>query len=196
MAKSVEEYLTKHSGWEPHLIQLRELLLSSGLEETVKWGAPAYTLNGKNVVGIAAFNNHCALWFHQGALLKEHTALLHNPGKDGPKAMRQVRFGKGQEINPDLLRGYVLEAMQNQREGRVIKPAQGKTLEMPAELLAAMDEDESLKQKFENLTPGRQREYAQHIAEAKRETTKLKRLEKIKPMIKDGKGLYDKYKNC
>lgn len=66
---------------------------------------------------------------------------------------------------------------------------------MPAELLTALDEDETLKQNLENLTPGRQREYADHLAEAKREVTKLKRLEKIKPMIRDGKGLYEKYKN-
>jgi uncharacterized protein YdeI (YjbR/CyaY-like superfamily) len=46
------------------------------------------------------------------------------------------------------------------------------------------------------LTPGKQREYAEYITEAKKDETKLKRIEKIIPMIKAGIGLNDKYKNC
>ena len=34
---------------------------------------------------------------------------------------------------------------------------------------------------FQTLTPSKQREYCDHIATAKREPTKLSRLEKIKP---------------
>ncbi|MEL7473318.1 MAG: YdeI/OmpD-associated family protein, partial [Planctomycetota bacterium] len=44
--------------------------------------------------------------------------------------------------------------------------------------------------------PGKQRQYNEHVSEAKREETKLKRVEKIKPMILEGVGLHDKYKNC
>jgi uncharacterized protein YdeI (YjbR/CyaY-like superfamily) len=40
----------------------------------------------------------------------------------------------------------------------------------------------------------KQREYADYIAEAKREETKTKRIEKIKPMILKNIGLNDKYK--
>jgi uncharacterized protein YdeI (YjbR/CyaY-like superfamily) len=54
--------------------------------------------------------------------------------------------------------------------------------------------DKTLKTAFEKLTPGKQKEYIVYINEAKREATKLKRLEKIKPMILDGIGLNDKYK--
>jgi uncharacterized protein YdeI (YjbR/CyaY-like superfamily) len=46
------------------------------------------------------------------------------------------------------------------------------------------------------MTPGKQREYCEYISEAKRDATKLKRLEKIIPMIIEGVGLNDKYKNC
>ena len=54
--------------------------------------------------------------------------------------------------------------------------------------------DQTLKVAFEKLTPGKQKEYSVYINEAKQETTKLKRLEKIKPMILQGLGLNDKYK--
>ena len=47
---------------------------------------------------------------------------------------------------------------------------------------------------FDALTPGKQREYAKYVAEAKREETRLSRTKKIMPMIKAGKGLNDRYR--
>ncbi len=52
----------------------------------------------------------------------------------------------------------------------------------------------SLKSAFEKLTPGKQKEYNLYIDEAKQEKTKISRIEKIKPLILEGKGLHDKYK--
>jgi uncharacterized protein YdeI (YjbR/CyaY-like superfamily) len=49
-------------------------------------------------------------------------------------------------------------------------------------------------QPFHNLTPFRQKEYCEHIETAKREATKLSRLEKMRPMVMEGKGLNDKYR--
>ena len=68
--KSVEEYIETHPSWEKELESLRAIMQNTELEECIKWGAPVYALEGKNVVGIAAFKNHCALWFFNGALLK------------------------------------------------------------------------------------------------------------------------------
>ena len=59
-----------------------------------------------------------------------------------------------------------------------------------------LQNDAELNRAFKSLTPGKQREYADHINEAKRDATKQSRLEKIIPMIKEGIGLHDKYKNC
>ena len=77
-----------------------------------------------------------------------------------------------------------------------IAPKSTKDVAIPDLLKAAFKEDSSLETWFKKLTPGKQKEYANYIAEAKRDTTKQSRLEKITPMIKNGKGLYDKYKNC
>ncbi len=49
---------------------------------------------------------------------------------------------------------------------------------------------------FKALTKGKQREYADYIADAKREETKLKRLDKIVPMIEADQGLNDRYRKC
>ena len=64
------------------------------------------------------------------------------------------------------------------------------------ELEHAFAKADKLKTAFLNLTPGKQREYTEHIASAKQEATRLRRLDKCIPMILSGTGLHDKYKNC
>ena len=194
--KSIEEYINCHSYWEEELRQLHEMMLTTQLKPEIKWGAPVYTLDGKNVVGIGAFKNHYALWFFNGALLKKNTALLVNAQEEKTKALRQIRFGKGDEVKNSELLQYIHEAIENQQEGREIKPDFNKKLVMPDELSRFLKADKELETSFEKLTPGKQREYADYISEAKREKTKQSRIEKIIPMIKNGVGLHDKYKNC
>ncbi|VTP97122.1 YdeI/OmpD-associated family protein [Sphingobacterium daejeonense] len=47
---------------------------------------------------------------------------------------------------------------------------------------------------YYQLTPGKQKEYAEYIEEAKQEKTKISRVEKIISLVLAGKGLHDKYK--
>ncbi len=194
--KSIEEYINCHSYWEEELRQLHEMLLTTQLKPEIKWGAPVYTLEGKNVIGIGAFKNHYGLWFFNGALLKRNTSLLVNAQEGKTKALRQIRFEKGDEVKTSLLLPYIQEAIENQQKGREIKPDFNKELVIPDELSTALKVDKELETSFKNLTPGKQREYADYISDAKRETTKKSRIEKITPMIKNGVGLHDKYKNC
>ena len=192
--KSFEEYAEKHQKWKEQLQQLRELLLSTELEETIKWGAPTYVLNNKNVVGLGAFKNHYALWFFNGALLQQNTKLLINAQEGKTKALRQIRFKKEEELSISILKKYVEEAIQLQKAGKEIKPKKSKPIEIPTELAEAFKQDKSLKIAFEKFTKGKQREFAEHIGNAKRETTKISRLKKCLPMIKEGVGLHDKYR--
>lgn len=192
--KNVEEYIAKHPKWAEQLRQLHEMLLTTELEPTIKWGGPVYTLNGKNVLGIGGFKNHFGIWFFNGALLKENTALLVNAQEGKTKALRQLRFEEDDQIKISVLLPYVQEAIQNQKEGKEIKPVKNKKVVIPSQLSQAMEKDEELKSRFEAMTPGCQREYSEYIFEAKKEETKFRRLDKIIPMIKSKKGLNDKYK--
>ena len=40
MAKTVDDYIAAAKYWPDELIKLRSILKQTGLEETVKWGAP------------------------------------------------------------------------------------------------------------------------------------------------------------
>jgi uncharacterized protein YdeI (YjbR/CyaY-like superfamily) len=194
--QTAEEYISTHPKWGKELRELRTMILSTEVEETIKWGVPVYTVDGKNVLSISAFMNHCAIWFYNGASLKKNTAFLEESEENTSKAIRQIRFEKDQEIPLEELHKYVLEAVQNQKEGKLTEPEKVQELVIPPELEIAFSEDPSLDTAFKNLTPGRQREYCKHVLEAKREATKKNRLEKIIPLIKSGGGLHDKYKNC
>ena len=173
---------------------LRDILLETELEETVKWGAPCYTLKGKNVVGLTSFKAYTGLWFHQGVFLKDQQKKLINAQEGTTKALRQWRFTSIEDIDVELVKQYVQEAIQNQREGKEIKPVRAKKIDIPEELKSELSQNNVLNEAFRSLTPGKQREYCEHIGSAKQEKTRLNRLEKAIPMILDGVGLNDKYK--
>ncbi len=194
-SEKIDAYLEKHKAWDKQLVALRKILQSSELEETVKWGAPTYTLNGKIVASIAGFKQHCALWFHQGVFLKDTAGKLVNAQQGTTRGLRQWRFEQGDKVDAALVKSYVSECIANHKSGKQIK-AKPKRLKLPDELAELLDSDTAFKKQFEALTPGRQREYADHVESAKQAKTRLSRLEKIKPMIEAGVGLNDKYRDC
>ncbi len=194
---SVEEYIESHEQWVEALTILRNIINSTEMEETLKWSSPVYTLNGKNVLGLGAFNHHFGLWFFNGVFLKDEKKLLINAQEGKTKALRQMRFTTIEDIDKKTVLTYVKEAIENQKLGKEIKVDRSKKeTVIPDELQQILNEDTNLLENFKSLTPYKQREYCEHIASAKREATKLSRLEKITPMILNGVGLHDKYKNC
>lgn len=194
--ESVDAYIDGHPEWHDELVKLRDILNSTELVETVKWGAPCYTINGKHVVGLGAFKNFVSLWFFQGVFLKDQKQVLINAQEGRTKGLRQWRFEAIKDIKPRNIMTYVNEAIELQKQGKEIKPDRSKPVEVPLELQQALDKNKQLRLKFDKFTKGRQREFAEHIASAKRAETKQARLDKITPMILDGVGLNDKYRNC
>ena len=194
---SIEEYIEVNTHFAEELTILRNIIASTELEETIKWNAPVYTLSGKNVVGLSAFKNHFGIWFFNGVFLKDEKNLLINAQENKTKALRQMRFESKADINEAAVLSYVKEAIENQKLGKEIKPTRTtKPVVVPIELKTAFTKNKNLENAFNVLTPGKQREYCRYINDAKRETTKLSRIEKITPMILKGIGLHDKYKNC
>ena len=194
---SVEEYIEYNSHFQEALNILRNIMLKTELEETIKWNAPVYSLDSKNVIGLGAFKNHFGVWFFNGVFLKDEYNLLINAQEGKTKALRQMRFENASEIDENKVLSYVKEAIENQRSGKEIKPEKSsKETIIPIELQEVLNQDSKLKTNFLNLSPYKQREYGEYIISAKRDATKQTRLDKIVPMINDGVGLNDKYKNC
>lgn len=192
----ITQYIAKHNQWEEELTCLREIVLSTSLQETIKWGAPVYTVDSKNVIGLGAFKSYVGIWFFQGALLNDSKKKLINAQENKTKALRQWRFKSYQDIKnlSELIKEYILEAISNQKQGKFIKPDRNKPLIVPSELRELLSENIELTEKYSELTKSKQREFAEYISEAKRTETRYKRLDKIEPLILQGIGLNDKYK--
>ncbi|MCF8374157.1 MAG: DUF1801 domain-containing protein [Bacteroidales bacterium] len=191
---AVEEYILNNEKWQEVLIRLREIFLTTEVEESIKWGQPAYSVNGKNIAGLGAFKSYVAIWFHQGTLLSDPHKLLINAQEGVTKALRQMRFSSVDQIDENIVNEYIREAIQNQKEGKSIKPDTNKELILPDELAFAFQEDPEIEAAFKKFTLGKQREFAGYILEVKKHETKQKRLQKIVPLILDGVGLNDRYK--
>lgn len=192
--ESVDSYMEYHKEWADQLSTIREILLSTELEETVKWGVPAYTLDGKIIVGVGAFKNFISIWFHQGVFLTDPEKVLVNAQAGVTKALRQWRFNENDSININTIHSYILEAIKNQKNGIELAIKRNKSVPIPSLFQERLNKESVLKTAYYNFTPFKQREFCEYISGAKQEATKSRRLEKIIPMIEQGIGLHDKYR--
>ena len=173
---------------------MQNIVNRTELQKEFKWGSDIYTFRGKNVVGWGGFKDFFTEWFYNGVFLEDKAKVLITASEGKTKALRQWRFTDAAQMNEKKLMAYILEAIQVVKDGKEIKPEKSAP-PVPGGLFEEhLQADPAFRQAFERLTPGKQREYIEYIDEAKQEKTRLTRLEKIKPLVLDGKGLNDKYK--
>ncbi|HMR90754.1 MAG TPA: YdeI/OmpD-associated family protein [Chitinophagaceae bacterium] len=180
--------------WAKELALVAAILNKAPLGKSIKWGAEVFTYEGKNVVSYGGFKNYFTIWFYNGVFLKDKYKVLVNAQEGKTKSLRQWRFTSIKEVNEKKILEYVQEAIAIEQKGLKIKPEKFKPVEPPTLITAALKKDKALQAAFDKLTPGRQKEYIVYINEAKQDATRQSRLEKIIPVIKQGKGLNDKYK--
>lgn len=198
-AQKVEAYYEEEHPHKNAIAQLRELVLKTKLEETFKWMFPTYTLNNKNVLAICKFKNHFGIWFFNGVFLTDPLNVLENAQEGKTKAMRHWKFSSASDIDPKSVMAYVKEAIVNQEHDRVLHPTkkkETKPLAIPILLEQELIKNKELLTAFDTFSPYKKKEFCEYISEAKQEKTKLRRLQKIIPMIKEGVGLNDAYRNC
>lgn len=171
---------------------LREIINETELTEDYKWMHPCYTLDDKNVVIIQDFKHYCALLFEKGAIMEDPYQSLIQQTKN-VQAARQLRFESLDEVNQrrEEIKWYVEEAIRIEKSGEKVPMKKTEDYDMPEELQAKLDAMPELKEAFNNLTPGRQRQCMYHIGQAKRAATRENRVEKYIDYILDGKGMND-----
>lgn len=187
----------KVNTWRNELIELRRIVLECGLNEELKWKVPCYTIENKkkekkNVLIIAAFNTNCVISFFNGNFLKDEKKLLEKPGENTQNAM-VIRFTSIEKIfsQEDTIKSYILEAIELENSDKKSKPKEVTKTIYPEELLELFNENTSLKNAFERLTPGRQRAYLLFFSSPKQSKTRISRIEKYIEKILVGKGIND-----
>ena len=183
----------KVNQWAEELGKLREIVHKTELVETNKWGSEVYTVNNKNVLGLGGFKNYFTIWFFNGVFLKDTTGVLVNANEGVTKGLRQWRFFSKDDIDEKRILEYIHEAIENEKAGLSIKPEK-KAVMKCAFFENELNSNSELKKALEKLTPFKQKEFWEYMATAKQEKTKIIKLEKIKPLIMENRGLNDKYR--
>lgn len=191
MNPGVDEYIERSQKWPELIGALRPILLAAGLTEDVKWSKPCYSHNGKNIAIVQEFKHALSLMFFKGALLSDPGGVLVDQGPNSRSAKR-IEFTSVDHVHrlAETIRQCVAEAIEAEEAGLVVEAAP--ELALVDELRDRLDEDPELKAAFEDLTPGRQREYNLHIGAAKQSSTRAARVEKYADQIRAGRGLRDR----
>lgn len=178
--------------WMAGLLALRRLCLDAGLVETVKWGHPCYMQAGRNIVLIGAFRGDFSLGFFNAALMKDPHGVLERSGPNTAHAdtMRFENSGAVEAMAP-VIREYLLEAMTYADTG-IKPPRETRDVELPDELVDALDSDPEMAEAFARLTPGRQRSYVINLAPVKKPETRIARIVKFRDKILEGKGAMER----
>ncbi|TXN35064.1 hypothetical protein FVB32_10740 [Flagellimonas hymeniacidonis] len=188
-------YYQKEHHFRAGIQILREIALQTDCVEDYKWNIPVYTVNGKNVFGICRFKHHFGVWFYNGVFLTDPKKVLRNAQEGKTKGMRHWYFSNEQDIDNTTVLAYMVESIENQKNGKeIVNSKNEKLTSIPVLLKTELSKTNTLKVAFEALSPYKQKEYCDYILEAKQEKTKIRRLEKILPMIANGVGLNDAYR--
>ena len=202
MITEIEDYFAKGCGrcerfatpdcstrkWADGLGDLRRICLEAGLVETVKWGHPCYMHAGRNIAIIGAFRGDFRLSFFNAALMKDPEGVLET---QGPNARHpdMIRFVDNSQVakRAPVIQSYLQEAM-GYAEAGIKPPKEESKIELPVELVDALDADPELAEAFHNLTPGRQKSYVINLNSAKKSETRVSRIAKFRGKILAGKG--------
>lgn len=174
---------------------LRETIHNS--EKTVvedwKWKIPIFCTENEMICGFAAFKNHVSLTFFNGARMNDRYKLFSEDCS--AQKTRTIKFYSLSEIPRQQLLVYFKEAflLKKTPNTRISKKA---TFEIPALLQTALNNNLLAKTNFENMTYTYQKEYALHISQAKREATKISRLEKVITNLEQNIKMHEQYGKC
>ncbi|MEZ4951632.1 MAG: YdeI/OmpD-associated family protein [Saprospiraceae bacterium] len=179
--------------WTKELEMLRLIALECGLKEELKWKVPTYTFQNNNVAVVSALNDYAVLSFFKGSLLQDEHQILQKPGPNTQSA-RIIPFTDTKRIEElkTILKTYLFEAIEVEKEGLKVDFKAKNELEYPEELIQKMENDPELKEAFEALTPGRQRGYVLYFNGAKQSKTKLDRINKYRSKILTGLGVHER----
>ena len=162
-------------------------------EETMKWSAPSFTVDGKILLMMAAFKAHAAVNFWRGQEI----------GDGGPKAGAMGQFGKLTLVDDlpsdrelDVLIREAATLAKTAPAPRKTKHAPKPAPQMHPDFARALAGNAKAKAVLDGFSPSAQRDYLEWISEAKHDATRAKRIATAVEWLAEGKKRHWKYQNC
>ena len=196
----VDAYIAKSAPFaQPILNAIRERVLASGveLEETLKWNSPSWTHGGKLLCGMGAFKAHCVFGFWHKDMQVELAKL--GKSKVGVGGIHRERLVDLSEVPSAAAMKKLMKKVAElalSDKPAMKRSARKPEAQLPADLERALALNKTAAAQFKAFTPGKRREYIHWIIEAKREATRLARLEQAIEWIAAGKSRHWKYESC
>lgn len=144
--------------------------------------------SGRNIVLIGAFRGDFRLTFFNAALMSDRHGIMI---KQGPNTQNpnMISFDDGAQLvaSEAIILAYLQEAIGYAQAG-IVAPKTIREVDLPDEMIDALDADPELSEAFYALTPGRQKSYAFNLNTAKTSATRIARIAKFRGHILAGKG--------
>ena len=161
-------------------------------EETLKWSMPSFTVDGKILIGMAAFKAHATVGFWRGqelGLEASHEAMgqlgkLTSVDDLPPDAEFDAMIRKGVEL------ARTAPAPRKTKHEPKPPPA------LHPDFAAALVKAPEAKAVLDGFPPSAQRDYLEWIDEAKQDATRAKRIATAVEWLSEGKRRHWKYQNC
>lgn len=196
--RRIDDYIAKSEEFaKPILRYIRDLVHKAcpEVEEKMKWGMPHFDYKGM-MCGMASFKNHCIFGFWKASLMKDERKVFIKGENAG-----MGNFGKITDINnlppAKIIIEYINEAMRlNDDKINIIKKQKEnvkKEIIIPDDFTIALNKNKEAKITFEKFSYSHKKEYIEWITEAKREETRLKRIQTAIQWLSDGKRRNWKY---
>lgn len=196
----VDAYIAKSAAFaQPILARVRELVHEAcpQVEETIKWGMPAFVHAGGILAGMAAFKQHASFGYWKHALVVGEGVERVGMGSYG-KMTSLSDLPPKKQLVADIRRAMLLNEQGVKTPG-ARKAATPKPLpQMPPEFAAALALRKHARAKatFDAFAPSHRREYIEWIGEAKQDETRQRRLAQALEWLAEGKQRNWKYAKC
>jgi uncharacterized protein YdeI (YjbR/CyaY-like superfamily) len=196
--KRIDDYIVKAQPFaQPILKSIRASVHKAcpQANETIKWGFPVFEYKGL-LCGFASFKAHCSFNLWKYKLINDTHGLIEKGERDGMGI-----FGKMTSTNDlpseKILLDYIKQAIKLNDENikMPVKPksAERKELIIPDEFQKALNKNKIAKAAFDKFSYSHRKEYIEYITEAKREETRLSRIEKSIEKLAENKSHNWKY---
>ena len=198
ITEQINLFIAEQAEWQRKpLARLRQLIHTAdpNVEETWKWNCPHFDHAGI-MIGLNAFKEHIAVWFHKGALIKDPKKLFEPLAKGEEKGMRTYKLHEGDAINEAAFTDLVKQAVALNEKGTKLTDAKRarKALETPGDLEQVLHKDPTAWANWESFSTSHKREYIEWVTDAKQEETRKRRIAQALEKIREGESQNEKYK--
>jgi uncharacterized protein YdeI (YjbR/CyaY-like superfamily) len=191
----IDAYIAKAAPFARPILEMVRQRVHATLpevEETLKWSMPSFTLDGKILLGMAAFKAHATVGFWRG----QELGIEASKDAMGQLGKLTSLADLPADAELDALIRKAAELTKTAPAPRKVKHEPKRQAELHPEFAAALDRNPKAKAVLDGFPPSAQREYVDWVAEAKQDSTRAKRIADAVEWLSEGKRRHWKYQNC